>query len=43
MDELVVMGIVGKNKKGEWTVTVTVPNETWKKLGLKEGQGCKLQ
>jgi hypothetical protein len=43
LDELVAMGIVQKNKKGEWTVTVTIPHETWKKLGLEEGQACKLQ
>jgi hypothetical protein len=37
------MGIAKNNKKGEWAVTVTIPHEAWKKLGLEEGQACKLQ
>jgi hypothetical protein len=43
LDELVAMGIVKKNEKGEWTVTVTILHKTFKKLGLEEGQVCKLQ
>jgi hypothetical protein len=43
LNELVAMGIAKNNKKGEWAVTVTIPHEAWKKLGLEEGQACKLQ
>jgi hypothetical protein len=43
LNELVAMGIVKKNEKGEWTVTVTIPHEAFEKLGLEEGQACKLQ
>jgi hypothetical protein len=43
LNELVAMGIAKKNKKGKWAVTVTITHETWKKLGLEEGQACKLQ